>query len=408
MTTYSVNLSRVGQQGATGPTGALVVDTVSGDLYVDGSLGVGTNSPESQLDVFGGIRSTSAGGYSQIVTTSIGDTVVSNDGVNWLTVKAGAPIDTMRIDSSGNVGIGTSSPASELEVFGVGDIIRITANDATSNFMAFYDTTGRKGFFGYGDATEDMTFANERSGYLRFQTDDAERMRIDSSGNVGIGTSSPESILHLASTDGGGSDIWEGRLLTLSSFSPGVFFKDNSVNAQKFLITNDSDALIINSTPNDNGTSLSQIITLSHTGNLGIHDPTPDVALDVVGDINYTGTITDVSDRRLKENVQDLSDSLDKICQLDAKSYTLIADRGNESTTVELGFIAQEVQPVFPEIVKEVQKFAVDENGEDTTEEVNYLGVSYIQLIAPMVEAIKELKLKNDTLEARITDLEVS
>jgi len=146
-------------------------------------------------------------------------------------------------------------------------------------------------------------------------------------------------------------------------------------------------------------------MTIDTSGNVGIGDPTPDVALDVVGDINYTGTITDVSDRRLKENVQDLSDSLDKICQLDAKSYTLIADRGNESITVELGFIAQEVQPVFPEIVKEVQKFAVDENGQETTEEVNYLGVSYIQLIAPMVEAIKELKLKNDTLEARIVAL---
>jgi len=144
---------------------------------------------------------------------------------------------------------------------------------------------------------------------------------------------------------------------------------------------------------------------IDSSGNVGIGDTSPDVALDVVGDINYTGTITDVSDRRLKENVQDLFDSLDKICQLDAKSYTLIADRGNENTTVELGFIAQEVQPVFPEIVKEVQKFAVDENGQETTEEVNYLGVSYIQLIAPMVEAIKELKLKNDTLEARIVAL---
>ena len=152
-------------------------------------------------------------------------------------------------------------------------------------------------------------------------------------------------------------------------------------------------------------TSGAESMRINSSGNVGIGDTTPDVALDVVGDINYTGTITDVSDRRLKENVQDLSDSLDKICQLDAKSYTLIADRGNENTTVELGFIAQEVQPVFPEIVKEVQKFAVDENGQDTTEEVNYLGVSYIQLIAPMVEAIKELKLKNDALEARIVTL---
>jgi hypothetical protein len=148
-----------------------------------------------------------------------------------------------------------------------------------------------------------------------------------------------------------------------------------------------------------------EVMRIAASGNVGIGDTTPDVALDVVGDINYTGTITDVSDRRLKENVQDLANSLDKICLLTAKSYTLIADRGNETTEVELGFIAQEVQPVFPEIVKEVQKFATDENGELTDEEVNYLGVSYIQLVAPMVEAIKELKAKNDALEARITAL---
>ena len=133
----------------------------------------------------------------------------------------------------------------------------------------------------------------------------------------------------------------------------------------------------------------------SETGN--------DTILKVKGDIQYTGSITDTSDRRLKENVNDLAGSLDKITQLNGKSYVMIDD---EEGQTEFGFIAQEVREVFPEVVKEIQQYELDENGEETTEEVNYIGVSYVQLIAPMVEAIKELKSQNETLEARIESLE--
>ena len=234
-----------------------------------------------------------------------------------------------------------------------------------------------------------------------FYTSGAESMRINSSGNVGIGTSSPTRTLSVGANSNGLYSDEDGFYLVQETSTGDVL----SLRSYGFVDYRSDDANVTASTGHRFYTDNAERMRIDSSGNVGIGDTTPDVALDVVGDINYTGTITDVSDRRLKENVQDLSDSLDKICQLDAKSYTLIADRGNESIAVELGFIAQEVQPVFPEIVKEVQKFAVDENGQETTEEVNYLGVSYIQLIAPMVEAIKELKLKNDALEARIVTL---
>ena len=142
-----------------------------------------------------------------------------------------------------------------------------------------------------------------------------------------------------------------------------------------------------------------------NTNKVGINTAFPSAALTVNGSINYSGSLTHTSDHRLKENVNDLSGSLDKLTRLNGKSYTLIDD---EEGQTEFGFIAQEVEEVFPEVVQEVQKYELDENGEETTKEVNYMGVSYLQLIAPMVEAIKELKSQNETLEARIESLENS
>lgn len=228
-------------------------------------------------------------------------------------------------------------------------------------------------------------------------TVDTDTLFVDAANNrVGIGTSSPSRSLHV---DSGSVDI----VALFESDTNAYIALWDGVGGAK--IGNLSGELTLHTGSNDTGAGGPERLRITSTGNVGIGDTTPDVALDVVGDINYTGTITDVSDRRFKENVRDLTNSLDKICLLNAKSYTLIADRGNETTEVELGFIAQEVQPVFPEVVKEVQKFATDEKGKLTDEEVNYLGVSYIQLVAPMVEAIKELKAKNDALEARITAL---
>ena len=109
-------------------------------------------------------------------------------------------VESMRITSTGNVGIGTTNPQSELDVFGAGDIIRSTSNDAASNFMAFHDATGRKGYIGYGGVTNDMTLANERSGFLRFQTNNSTRMTVTSAGDVGIGTAAPAAQLHVAGT----------------------------------------------------------------------------------------------------------------------------------------------------------------------------------------------------------------
>lgn len=127
--------------------------------------------------------------------------------------------------------------------------------------------------------------------------------------------------------------------------------------------------------------------------------------LTVTGDIDYTGVISDISDRRLKENIEPLADSLAKITALQGVSFTM---RDNATGLRELGFIAQDVEPHFPTLVLE---------RDGGLKSVNYLG-----LIAPMVEAIKAqqqmidaqqaaietLTEANDKLQARIQQVEES
>ena len=109
-------------------------------------------------------------------------------------------------------------------------------------------------------------------------------------------------------------------------------------------------------------------------GNVGIAMTDPSVALDVTGDIEYTGTITDVSDIRLKENIEPIDGALDKLLTLNGVSFNMIGDDRRN-----LGFTAQEVQKVFPEAVSVVDP----ENG--------YLGLDYTQMAPPLLEGIKEL-----------------
>ena len=120
--------------------------------------------------------------------------------------------------------------------------------------------------------------------------------------------------------------------------------------------------------------------------------PSTGIELDVTGDIEYTGTLTDVSDRRLKTDIEQLSteDIIAKLSQINTYSFRM-ADEENGRT--EYGVMAQDLERLFPELVHTAQ----DEMG---TKSVNYVG-----LIAPMIEATKALKSENDDLKAKLAEL---
>lgn len=132
--------------------------------------------------------------------------------------------------------------------------------------------------------------------------------------------------------------------------------------------------------------SLSGSDTYYDSGNVGIGDTNPSVALDVVGDIHYTGVIVDVSDIRMKYDVQPIQRPLQKLTSLDGFSFKM---KEGHSAITEYGVSAQDVQKVFPELVHKIDAAGT-------------LGVSYDGLIAPLIEAMKEQQKQIEALQVEI------
>ncbi|MGA1353155.1 MAG: tail fiber domain-containing protein, partial [Ilumatobacteraceae bacterium] len=115
-------------------------------------------------------------------------------------------------------------------------------------------------------------------------------------------------------------------------------------------------------------------------------------------------TVQSLSDARLKDNVVDATDGLNVITALRPVRFDWKSGYGNDRTN-QLGFIAQEVEAVFPEAVSEwamdEPTGEVDEDGKPITEKVDYKTVGPGALIPVLVKAIQELEARIAVLEAQ-------
>ena len=350
----------------------------------------------------------------------------------------------------GNCGIGTSSPSKKLHVYNTAsaDVALLESTQVFST-LAFKSSTNAStvtiGIDGAGNAS----FENKlSSGNMTFVTNGSERMRINSSGNVGIGTSSPDALLDIQSDSNPTIRLTDNKVW--NSSDSGVhgtlewFTTDASTNAARVISYiksgNDAGSAIPNgyltfATARGGGNAevaqermridssgnlfvgttdaigpgiIAVKSTATTTGCLGLHNTNNGGSFirfsnaannAVIGVIqnnndNSTSYIT-TSDYRLKENVNYDFNALDRISQLKPARFNFIND---VDTTVD-GFLAHEVQSIVPEAITG-EKDAVDDEGNP-----DYQGIDQSKLVPLLTKAIQELSDKVDNQQTIIDDL---
>ena len=185
--------------------GFYTTDTERMRLDSSGRLGLGTSSPETALDVRGAIQGGNGTIKGQIsFSTRVEMGAASNHNLGFITNNT----TQMLVDTSGRVGIGTTSPSGSLDITGTAPPLLFQSTSALSNYITHkHHSSGDIAYIGAGGGA--ATTAGTASDYairanlgaLIFATNgNNERLRIDSSGNVGIGTTSPSYLLDVASS----------------------------------------------------------------------------------------------------------------------------------------------------------------------------------------------------------------
>ena len=294
-------------------SGNIAFDTNT--LYIDSTnnrVGVGTASPGIELDVHGLISSNHA-------STPYFDLKVSGTmkgrfyaDANQAIVEAAsdklilksASTTAITIDSSQNVGIGETSPLGKLHIKGTDTGATASAQgnslilEDTENGLSILSSTAGAGYINFGDSGDNnigMIIYDHSSNSMRFSANAAERMRIDASGNVGIGTTSPSTPLHVKTNS-------SGYALTIEENSGGEAYQIGTDQYGGLVFYNSTTKVVEFTDSSEmqlySGGSVTTKISPSSTsyftgGNVGIGTTSPTEKLTVAGAITATGALAD-------------------------------------------------------------------------------------------------------------------
>jgi hypothetical protein len=446
----SADTTGILQFQTNGTTAAMTINTSQ-------NVGIGTSSPTCRLDLnrgSAGLLANFTDGVNtnfQIETASLLATIGPSAGSTGMAFKTGNT-ERMRITSSGEVLVGgtTSINAADgcltvqrtnddpyfalfrndTSIVSTNRIGNIDwyVNDTTSNTptRVAYILGVASGDHSAGNNPTDLTFATTAASSSTV----TERMRIDSSGNVGIGTSSPNTtaanriVLDVNGTTSALYNISTGgtRRATFYSDSTDCVFGSISSIPLEFLtggtermrITSGGDLLV--GTSSDLG-SLARVNILSANGE-------PDIISMrytnagagqywrvVIGSDNTYYLINDdsvgvsladggtswsaFSDERLKTDLKPIENAVNKVTTLRAVTGRYKTDEEDKSRSF---LIAQDVQNVLPEAVSTFKQLK-------SNDETEYLSLSYTEVIPLLVAAIKELKAELDATKAEVAAL---
>jgi hypothetical protein len=399
----------------------------NGNVSLGGNVGIGTTSPNSKLDV----RRTSSGIAAEFISTAgtldeyidlklisgndaagtygtiLRHQRIGSSGADFAILTnptlTGTPVERFRITKDGNVGIGTTSPGEKLEVAGNGQQwIKINnADNAGANGIAgiklFANNTYRAAF--YFNDNAGVTYLDTGVGTgqalviggtpLSFFTSSTERMRVSSTGNVGIGTTAPQQLLHvLGATNGymmvqGADDAGQA----------GIYFKKEDTTGTM----DRTKGLIVFHTNVGSGFGRGHLGFCLNSADSNAIVSVSDEKFRMVdnGDFLADGDVvaysTTISDERYKTNITPIDSALDKVNQMRGVSFDWTAVRSGR----EFGVIAQDIEKIAPEVVSEKELL----NGETMKT------VSYTSLVPFLIESIKELTQQVNELKAQLDGL---
>ena len=462
-----------------------------------GSIGIGTSTPTTKVHIYEPLTNTTA--YLTVqnnrarnaavytVTTNGGfyaGTSIGTDTFNYQIYDGVAGVSRITVDSVGNIGMGTSNPVATLptgssilinngwkansSVIASRKVLEINSNDNNGGnvgiFLRHLDKVTGLDIWSdnyYGNAYIDSRFDNTAASIgFRLRTANQaniiQPLTITSTGNVGIGTSSPGGILQVSSENSGNTQMLLVRNYATSA--TGNFSGNYTAEIRGTSNGNVRHAMLINNQENDSTRRVLDITSLAGTiasfvsnGSVGIGTTSPAELLHVYsagttgGNIRITdagianadwsilpstgnttavyriynrpqardvfnaspaGTITfnaygtgtlstngsgviSASDGRLKTKTRSIVNSLDTIMQLQPTYYRWNEDTEFHTEYEELGFIAQEVAAVIPEASPEPEQEGKWKNYSDRA------------IIAVLTKAIQELKAEVDALKAQ-------
>ena len=331
----------------------------------DNSTAIGT------LVIASGDYSTAMGYLSTasgVNSTAIGNAVIANG------IASTAMGYSSTASGSYSTAMGYSSTASGYSSFSMGN--RSTASGNYSTAMGVISTAQAYGSVAMGrynviagntnawiDTDPLFVIGNGASGFSP-----SNALTVLKNGSMGIGLSNPNNVLdvngrmRIRHTVGNSSGIWTNNSANSLGSGDGAFYGmrlDTEVG-----------------------------IFIGNAWRFGVNN---------VGNATLTGTLTQTSDKRLKRDFLPLTNSLSSLNKI--KGYHYYWKEECRSHDLQTGVIAQEVEEIFPELVNK------DEKG--------FLSVNYIGLVPHLIEAVKELsiknealKIKNEQLEARLSSME--